>query len=127
MLPFVLLDETKLGPFHPFGICCAIGFFLWDWAFMRRGTEKGYARGDLRALAIWLLVVGTFVAWLVDVAFYDAASRQATSTLARFQGFSATGGFVGALIGAIAWRRVFVGRVDGAMTVRIRKEPQPLL
>lgn len=124
MLPFVFADETKLGPFHPFGICCAMGFFLWDWAFVRRGLAKGYARGDLRALAVWLLVVGTLVSWLVDAAFYDS-TREAT--LSRFQGFSATGGFVGAIIGALVWHRVFIGRVDGKFTVRLRETPQPLL
>jgi phosphatidylglycerol:prolipoprotein diacylglycerol transferase len=127
VLPFVFADETKLGPFHAFGVCCAIGFFLWDWAFMKRGTEKGYARGDVRALSVWLLVVGTFVAWLVDSVFYDAASRGITNTVSRFQGFSATGGFVGATLGTIAWRYVFVGRENGKLVVHLRKTPHAIL
>jgi phosphatidylglycerol:prolipoprotein diacylglycerol transferase len=127
VLPFVFADETKLGPFHPFGICCALGFFLWDWAFMKRGLQKGYTRGDLRALTVWLLVVGTMGSMSVDTIFYDGLSREGAGILSRLQGFSMTGGFVGALVGGIAWRYVFVGRVDGKMTVRLRTEPQPLL
>ncbi|HEY8079430.1 MAG TPA: prolipoprotein diacylglyceryl transferase family protein [Labilithrix sp.] len=129
MLPFVFLDESKLGPFHAFGLCCAAGFFLWDWAFMKRGLARGYARGDLRALTAWLLVTGTFVAWLVDVVFYHSGDRAIDSSVSAWQGFSATGGFVGALIGALAWTRVFVGRDADTrrFVVRLRKEPQALL
>ncbi len=127
MLPFVFLDETKLGPFHAFGLCCAAGFFLWDWAFMKRGVARGYARGDWRALSVWLLVVGTLFAWLVDIVFYHSGARAIASSVSAWQGFSFTGGFVGALLGAIAWTRVFVGRDAGRFVVRLRKEPQPLL
>ena len=38
MLPFVFLDESKLGPFHAFGLCCAAGFFL-DRVPVGRPTE----------------------------------------------------------------------------------------
>ena len=127
MLPFVFLDETRLGPFHAFGLCCAAGFFLWDWAFMRRGVERGYARGDLRALMVWLLLVGAVVAWLVDALFYHSGDRAIASTAGALQGFSATGGFIGATIGGILWTRIFVGKDAGRFVVRSRVEPHAIL
>jgi hypothetical protein len=45
VLPFVFLDESKLGPFHAFGLCIALGFFVWDWAVMRLAARRGL---DLR-------------------------------------------------------------------------------
>jgi phosphatidylglycerol:prolipoprotein diacylglycerol transferase len=127
VLPFVFLDETRLGPFHAFGLCCAAGFFLWDWAFMRLGVQRGWARGDWRALSIWLLVVGTLGSLTVDALFYHSGDRAVASTAGAFQGFSATGGFVGATIGGLAWSRVFVGKLEGRFAVRLRREPQALL
>lgn len=127
MLPFVFLDETKLGPFHAYGICCALGFFAWDWAFMREVRKKGLDRADYRVLTILLLAVGTFFAWWIDAVFYHSGERSVASSLFSFQGFSATGGFVGALVGGLFWHRVYIGRRDGKLRIAKRETPVALL
>lgn len=127
MLPFVFLDETKLGPFHAFGICCALGFFAWDWAFMRQVAKKKLDRADYRVLTVLVLATGTFFAWWIDAVFYHPPGRSVASSLFSFQGFSATGGYLGALVGGLVWQRVFIGKRDGKLRVERRPSPVPLL
>jgi phosphatidylglycerol---prolipoprotein diacylglyceryl transferase len=127
MLPFVFVDESKLGPLHPYGILCALGFLAWDWAVMRQAKRRGLDRGDFRALTVWLLVVGTLFAWVVDGVFYHPPGHSVASSLASLQGFSSTGGVLGATVGAYVWRHVFVGRVGGKLRVMRRAEPEPMM
>lgn len=127
MLPFVFVDESKLGPFHPFGIMCALGFFLWDWAVMRQAVKKGYDRADFRVMTLWLLGMGTLFSWLVDGIFYHPAERSIPQELFSLQGWSATGGFIGATVGGLLWTRLWVGRDEGKLRARVRKTPLPAL
>jgi phosphatidylglycerol:prolipoprotein diacylglycerol transferase len=106
VLPFVFLDESKLGPFHPFGIACALGFFLWDWAVLRQAERRGFDRADFRQCTVWVLVMGTLFAWVIDGIFYHPADRSVVSTLFAFQGFSSTGAIVGAFVGGVIWSRL---------------------
>lgn len=127
MLPFVFLDASRLGPFHPYGLCVALGFFAWDWAVMRQAKRRGLDLADFRALTIWVLALGAVFAWMVDAVFYRHA-HAATTTLTSMQGFSSTGGLCGATLGSLFWRRVRIAR-DGQRrwTVTLRKTPEPLL
>ncbi len=127
MLPFVFVDESKLGPFHAFGVCIALGFFAWDWAVMRQAARRGLDRKDFRACTIWIVTVGIFVAWVSDAVFYHPADRSVGSTLFSLQGFSSMGGICGAVLGALVWRWVWIGREGGALRVRRRERPAPLL
>lgn len=129
MLPFVFLDESKLGPFHPFGIACALGFFLWDWAVMRLAERRGFERADFRFCVAWILVMGTLFAWLTDGIFYHPPGRSVVSTLFALQGFSSTGSIVGAFVGGVIWSRVRIAKneKDGAWTITKRAEPRSVL
>ncbi len=120
MLPFVFLDESKLGPFHPFGMAVALGFFAWDPVFMRRAAASGLERREARGLTIWLLGAGAFVAWAVDALFYSERPGGLS-----FIGFSSTGGFVGALLGTIAWRHLRVRKV-GSLRLEVRRREVPM-
>jgi phosphatidylglycerol:prolipoprotein diacylglycerol transferase len=123
VLPFVFLDESKLGPFHPYGLACALGFFLWDWAVMRFAERRGFDRADFRFCAIWVFAMGCFFAWWIDAVFYHPPGRSVTSTLFAFQGFSSTGAIVGATVGGLVWTRVFIGKVDGRWKIARREKP----
>jgi phosphatidylglycerol:prolipoprotein diacylglycerol transferase len=127
VLPFVFLDESKLGPFHAYGVCCALGFFLWDWAVMKQAVRKGYDRGDFRALTIWVLATGTLFAWLVDAVFYHPPGRSVASSLLSFQGFSSTGGLLGATVGGLVWTRVAIAKKEGKLRVFVRDKPHARL
>lgn len=127
VLPFVFLDEEKLGPFHPYGMACAIGFFLWDWAVMRQAVRRGFERADFRVCTLWVLVMGTFFAWLVDAVFYHPPGRSVVSTLFAFQGFSSTGAILGATIGGIFWSRIHARKEDGRWKISRREKRISLL
>jgi prolipoprotein diacylglyceryltransferase len=109
VLPFVFFDESRMGPLHAYGIACAIGFFVWEWAVMRQAARQeargGLTTADFRVLVLLILVLGPFTAWLVDAVFYHPPGRSVTSTLLSFQGFSSTGGIVGAMLAGLVWRR----------------------
>lgn len=127
MLPFVFFDESRMGPLHAYGIACALGFFAFDWAMMRQARRRGLDPADFRVLTVWMYVLGAFVAWLVDAVFYHPPGRSVTSTLLSFQGFSSTGGIVGAILAGVVWRHVWIGREEGALRVRRRVRPEPML
>lgn len=127
MLPFVFLDESKLGPFHPYGLACALGFFLWDWAVMRQAVRRGFDRGDFRICTLWVLVMGTFFAWLVDAVFYHPPGHSVVSTLFAFQGFSSTGAILGAVVGGIFWSRIHLRKAFGAWRISRREKPMAML
>jgi phosphatidylglycerol:prolipoprotein diacylglycerol transferase len=126
MLPFVFLDESKLGPFHPFGLMIAFGFFAWDAVVMRRAVRYGLDRRDFRALTLWLCGMGTFMAWAVDAVFYHPEGA-GPSSLLSFQGFSNTGGFIGAVLGAAIWKYVRVWREGLRPRFERRAEPMRLM
>lgn len=127
MLPFVFLDESKLGPFHPYGLACALGFFLWDWAVMRLAVRRGFDRADFRICTLWVLVMGTFFSWWIDAVFYHPPGRSVVSTLFAFQGFSSTGAIVGAVFGGVVWSRLHIRKEDGRWRATRRAKPLPLL
>jgi phosphatidylglycerol:prolipoprotein diacylglycerol transferase len=127
VLPFVFLDESKLGPFHAFGLACMLGFFAWDWVVMRYAVEKGLDRSDFRALTVWVLGVGVLFAWAVDGIFYHPPGRSVASSLLAMQGFSTTGGFCGGAFGGLLWRHLWIGREGGRLRVRVRETPAPYL
>jgi phosphatidylglycerol:prolipoprotein diacylglycerol transferase len=120
VFPFVGIDDTKIAPFHPYGICVAIGFFVGDWAMMRFAVKRGYERSDFRMLVIFMGVFGWLFAWGVDILFYRTEHGQGVSL---FQGFSSTGAIVGAVLAAFMWSRFdFRG-----WKAKKRAEPQPML
>ncbi len=123
MLPFVFFDEYRMGPLHAYGIACALGFFAWDWAVMRQARRRGLDAQDFRVLVVLILVLGPFVAWVVDAVFYHPPGRSVTSTLLSFQGFSSTGGIVGATLAGLVWRSFTVA---GRRLVK-RARPEPML
>jgi phosphatidylglycerol---prolipoprotein diacylglyceryl transferase len=127
VLPFVFLDESKLGPFHPYGLACALGFFLWDWAVMRMAVRRGFDRADFRICTLWVLVMGTFFSWWIDAVFYHPPGRSVVSTLFAFQGFSSTGAIVGAVVGGIFWSRIRIHKDDGRWKMARREKPIALL
>jgi len=131
MIPYVVSDTLHLGPLplHPWGVLCAIGFVLWDLIATRQARRLGYDRGELRALQLWGMALGTVFAHLVDVLFYvpEELLRRPWLILMFWERLSSMGGFIGCLVGGVLWkffrweRRGFLPRL-----VR-RAVPLPLL
>lgn len=124
MIPFVAIDESKIAPFHPFGVCAAIAFFVLDWAVMKLAARRGYDRADFRVLVVALFVFGWGFAWVINALFYTPDPGQSRFSL---QGFSSTGAIVGATVAGVLWSRVQLRKEDGAWKMSRRARPQPLL
>ncbi|MBN9164090.1 MAG: hypothetical protein BGO98_03130 [Myxococcales bacterium 68-20] len=125
MIPFVAIDDAKIAPFHPYGVCVAIAFFVWDWAVMKMAVRRGFDRADFRALTLWLGVLGWGFAWGVDALFYHPG--QSLGSRFSIQGLSSTGAIVGATIGALVWSRLHVRKEDGRWRATRRAQPIALL
>lgn len=126
MIPFVAIDEAKIAPFHPFGVCVAIGFFSWDYVAMQMAVRRGFDRADFRVLSVWVGVMGWSISWVIDALFYHP-DQPLAQRLFAVQGFSSTGAILGATIGGILWSRLWIGKKDGRWSTSRRKEPVALL
>lgn len=128
MLPFVFVDDSKLGPLHAYGIMCALGFFAWDWALLRQAQRSGGLDArEARSLSLFLYIGGFVFAWLVDAVFYHPAGQSVGATLASLQGFSSTGGIFGATVGAFLWRVLSVKRDGARLSVSRRATPMAMM
>jgi phosphatidylglycerol---prolipoprotein diacylglyceryl transferase len=125
VIPFVAIDEAKIAPLHPYGICVAIGFFVWDHVLMKMAVRRGFDRADFRVLTLWLGVLGWSFAWGVDAIFYHPG--QSLGSRFTIQGLSSTGAIVGATIGAIVWSRLHVRKETTGWRATRRETPVALL
>ena len=126
MIPFVAVDESKIAPFHPYGVCVAIAFFAWDHVLMKMAVRRGYDRADFRVLTIWLGVLGWAFAWGIDALFYHPG--QSLGSRFSIQGLSSTGAIVGATIAAVVWTRVriYKEKDDARERWRVTQREKPL-
>ncbi len=129
MIPFVAIDEAKIAPFHPYGVCVAIAFFAWDHVLMKMAVRRGFDRADFRVLTVLMGVLGWTFAWGVDALFYHPG--QSLGSRFSIQGLSSTGAIVGATIAGILWTRVWIRKEKDGDRARWRAtrrvEPLALL
>lgn len=108
MLPYYEQPTFPLGPIdlYPFGVLVAlaviVGIELADW----RARKTGLDTAAMSSFAIWVVGAGMIGAHLLDALWYHPAEVIAapSSLLTITSGLSSFGGFVGALVGALAWR-----------------------
>lgn len=122
MIPLVAIDANKIAPFQPYGLCCALGFFVADHFVMKLAVRRGFDRADFRVLTVLLGVLGWCFAWAVNINFYGPAIP-GTSRF-TIQGVSSTGAIVGATLGAILWSRFELRH--GAWPWKIVRRSPPL-
>ncbi|MDF2693810.1 MAG: Prolipoprotein diacylglyceryl transferase, partial [Labilithrix sp.] len=125
VIPFVAIDESKIAPLHPYGVCVAIAFFVWDHVLMKMAVRRGFDRADFRVLTFWLGVLGWTFAWGVDAIFYH--SGQAHGSRFSVQGLSSTGAIVGATLGVLVWTRIYIRKESTGWRATRRETPVALL
>jgi phosphatidylglycerol---prolipoprotein diacylglyceryl transferase len=101
MIPYIKVPDLHLGPLtlHPFGILVATGVLVGTALASRRAKWLGY---DL------------FYHW-------DEVVKRPYSLLFLWEGLSSFGGFVGALIGILLWKRL-----DWNRGLHVRKHVLPV-
>lgn len=108
-LPYFEANELHLGiPIHPFGMLVAGGVLVGSLLVVRRATQRGLSRAKIESFASYILVSSFLFAHVLDVLMYRPrdALRNPLELLMLWRGISSYGGFVGCLVGALAWSRL---------------------
>lgn len=107
MLPYFEQPVLTLGPLHiyAFGVLVAIGVLVGLHLAKRGAPSFGVDVGRLNEFVMWILVPGFLSAHLLDALWYHPREVAADpGSLLALGGLSSFGGFLGALLGALAWR-----------------------
>jgi phosphatidylglycerol:prolipoprotein diacylglycerol transferase len=128
MIPFIHVPDFHLGPvpLHPFGILVATGVFVGTSITTRRARFLGYDVEELNSFVTWMLVTAFLVSHVLDSLFYhwDEVVSSPWSLLMPWTGLSSFGGFVGAVLGIVAWKYLVI---DDRGRPHRRARPVPIL
>ena len=107
-IPFL---ERYIDPRHPpsikpFGTLVALGVYIGSIVAMRHARERGVDQKKMSDFIFWVLVGGFLGGHMLDAIFYHPAQLWADPVylFRLWDGLSSYGGFVGALLGAMAWK-----------------------
>ena len=124
LLPYVTLPELSLGFLHhvpllgglvdparppsikPFGTLVALGVYLGSVVAMRHARERKLDLKKMNEFIFWVVGLGFVGGHVLDAIFYHPArvARDPLYLLMLWDGLSSYGGFIGAIVGAVAWR-----------------------
>lgn len=108
MIPYVHVDVVHLGPFplQPFGILVALGVLVGIYLAERRAHVLGIDSLESGSFIRWILLAGFLGGHVFDALLYhpDDVATDPWLLLRIWNGLSSFGGFIGALLGAIAWK-----------------------
>jgi phosphatidylglycerol:prolipoprotein diacylglycerol transferase len=137
VIPFIHIEPIGLGPLslQPFGILVALAVMVGFSLAIRRARRLDIDVTQLHSLAGWILVGGFVAAHVLDSIFYHPREvlERPWMLLALWSGLSSFGGFIGAVLGAVAWKHYEMREVvrigDRFLLVRPvrRKKPVAIL
>ena len=107
----VLGRKYDLGPWtiKPFGALVALGVYVGMIITTRIGAARGLPRHAVARFLYWVLVCAFVGGHVLDVAFYHPSLiiHDPLSLLRLWDGLSSFGGFIGALIGVLAFKKYY--------------------
>lgn len=107
-LPYITIPDFHIGPLplHPFGILVATGVVLGSSLALRRAPRFGLDRRKLESLMSWMLLFGFVLSHVLDELMYRPREvlENPIQLLQIWKGISSYGGFIGAVVGALAWK-----------------------
>lgn len=129
MIPAIEVPVWHVGPvpIQPFGFFVVVGLFLGHEAAKWRAPRYGVPVSDVNAFGAWMLGCAFVLAHMLDEILYhpDVLRAHPWTLFAIANGLSSYGGFLGAIVGALAWSRLEV--LEKAPFVRRRRTPKELL
>ena len=109
MIPYIQVHPLHIGPItlQPFGILVGAGIILGVTLITRRAKTLGLDPDVIQSLMWWMLIGGFVVGHVFDALAYhpDEVARRPWALLNIWEGLSSFGGFLGAVVGAFAWKR----------------------
>ncbi|MEP7126608.1 MAG: prolipoprotein diacylglyceryl transferase family protein [Byssovorax sp.] len=110
-LKYIPLLNRAIDPLHPptikpFGTLVAIGVYVGSVVVMRHARQRGLNEKKTSEFIFWTVGVGFIGGHVLDAIFYhpDRVTGDPLYIIKLWEGLSSYGGFVGALVGALAWR-----------------------
>jgi phosphatidylglycerol:prolipoprotein diacylglycerol transferase len=99
--------------FKPFGMLFALGAYTGTVAALRQARRLGASDNAVLSMTGWVAVSSFFFAHVFDVLFYYPRDllNDPLLILRFWEGLSSFGGFIGAFIGAFAWRAFYKARL----------------
>jgi len=121
LIPYVELPEIPLGfleyipllgdkldapSIKPFGTLVAIGVYLGSLVAAKRGRQRKLDARLLSDFIFWSVAAGFVISHMLDAIAYhpETVMRDPLYLLRVWEGLSSYGGFIGAVIGAWAWK-----------------------
>jgi phosphatidylglycerol---prolipoprotein diacylglyceryl transferase len=110
-LKYIPLVNQHINPAHPpsikpFGTLVALGVYIGSVVAMRRARQRRLNEAKMNEFIFWVVGVGFVGAHVLDAIFYHPASiaKDPLYVIKLWEGLSSYGGFIGAVLGGIAWR-----------------------
>lgn len=104
----MIVPPIAIGPIklQPFGLLVALGILIGMALAARRAKHVGVDPRILQSFIGWTLVFGFIGAHVLDCLFYRPYDVLANPwlLLSPWSGLSSFGGFIGAILGALAWK-----------------------
>jgi phosphatidylglycerol:prolipoprotein diacylglycerol transferase len=101
-----LFDGNSPPSIKPFGVLVALGVYIGSRLAIRHARQRGIDAGKMSEFAFWVLCGGFVGGHVLDALLYHPheVARAPLYLFELWDGLSSFGGFVGAIIGAIAWK-----------------------
>jgi phosphatidylglycerol:prolipoprotein diacylglycerol transferase len=136
MLPYVIVPPIDIGlmKLQPFGILVVLGVIVGISLATRRAKLVGLDIHQLQSFITWILVGGFIGGHVLDSIFYHPYEvyKDPWSLLKIWAGLSSFGGFIGATLGALAWkyyttREILLNGKHAYLQVPVRRRSPILL
>ena len=107
-IPFLgdSIDPASPPSIKPFGTLVAIGVYVGATVTMRRAAERGLDTKKMNDAIFWIVATGFVISHMLDAIAYhpETVMKDPLYLLRIWDGLSSYGGFIGAVLGAIAWK-----------------------
>ena len=99
-------DPNHPPSIKPFGTLVAIGVYIGSIVAMRHARERNLNEKKMSEFIFWVVGIGFIGGHVLDAIFYhpDRVMADPLYLIKLWEGLSSYGGFIGALIGGLAWR-----------------------
>ena len=100
------IDPAHPPSIKPFGTLVAIGVYIGSIVAMRHAKQRGLDDKKMNEFIFWVVGLGFVGGHMLDAIFYhpDRLAHDPLYLFMIWDGLSSYGGFIGAVMGAFAWR-----------------------
>jgi phosphatidylglycerol---prolipoprotein diacylglyceryl transferase len=101
-----LIDPAHPPSIKPFGTLVALGVYIGSVVAMRHARQRGLNEKKMSEFIFWVVGLGFVGGHMLDAIFYHPGRlvRDPLYLFMLWEGLSSYGGFIGAMLGALAWR-----------------------